>query len=72
MCQGQTIGAIIANDQSIAQKASKLVQVEYEELSPIIVSLEVNKMNKFNQERNTFHFYNITDKKKSSTNALVC
>jgi xanthine dehydrogenase/oxidase len=37
---GQLIGAIAAENQITAQRASKLVKVEYEELSPIIVTLE--------------------------------
>ncbi|XP_014214847.1 xanthine dehydrogenase-like [Copidosoma floridanum] len=38
--QGQTIGVIVANDQLTAQKAARLVKVEYEDLSPIIISIE--------------------------------
>lgn len=38
--QGQTIGAIVADTQAIAQRAARMVKVEYEELSPIIVSIE--------------------------------
>ncbi|XP_058820273.1 xanthine dehydrogenase [Topomyia yanbarensis] len=38
--QGQIIGAIVADNQAIAQKAARLVKVVYEELSPIIVTLE--------------------------------
>ncbi|XP_055386170.1 xanthine dehydrogenase [Condylostylus longicornis] len=37
---GQTIGAIVAKTQAIAQRAARLVKVTYEELSPIIVSIE--------------------------------
>ena len=36
MCQGQIIGAILAEDQVHAQRAAKRVKVEYEELEPII------------------------------------
>lgn len=39
--QGQVIGAIVADDQIIAQRAAKLVEVKYEELSPIIITIEV-------------------------------
>lgn len=38
--QGQIIGAIVADTQSIAQKASRMVQIQCDELSPIIVSIE--------------------------------
>lgn len=37
---GRLLGAIAGDNQSIAQKASKLVKVEYEELIPVIVTLE--------------------------------
>lgn len=38
--QGQILGAIIADNQTIAQKAARNVKVSYEELQPIIVSIE--------------------------------
>lgn len=38
--QGQTIGAIVADNQAIAQKAARLVKIEYEDISPIIVTIE--------------------------------
>lgn len=38
--QGQLIGAIVADTQAIAQKASRMVHVQYEEQEPIIVSIE--------------------------------
>ncbi|XP_032670200.1 xanthine dehydrogenase isoform X2 [Odontomachus brunneus] len=37
---GQIIGAIVAIDQSIAQAAARMVKVEYENIEPIIISLE--------------------------------
>jgi xanthine dehydrogenase/oxidase len=40
-CFGQVIGAIVAKDQITAQRAKKLVKVEYEDLKPII-TIEVN------------------------------
>lgn len=43
-CQGQVIAAIVAVNQFIAQKAARMVQVEYEDLEPIIMSIEVCKM----------------------------
>ncbi|XP_026751930.2 xanthine dehydrogenase [Galleria mellonella] len=38
--QGQTIGVIVAQDQATAQSAARKVKVEYEEIQPIIVSIE--------------------------------
>ncbi|CAG9798533.1 unnamed protein product [Chironomus riparius] len=38
--QGQILGVIVGDNQSIAQRASRMVKVEYQELSPVIVSLE--------------------------------
>lgn len=43
-CQGQIIGVVVAVDQSLAQRASKLVKVEYENLSPVIVTIDVSKV----------------------------
>lgn len=38
--QGQVIGAIVADNQTIAQRASRLVKVEYEDIHPIIITIE--------------------------------
>uniref|UniRef100_A0A182PJ61 Aldehyde oxidase/xanthine dehydrogenase a/b hammerhead domain-containing protein n=1 Tax=Anopheles epiroticus TaxID=199890 RepID=A0A182PJ61_9DIPT len=38
--QGQIIGAIVAENQTIAQRAARKVKVTYEELQPVIVTLE--------------------------------
>lgn len=38
--QGQVIGAIVADNQTIAQRAARLVKVEYEELLPVIITIE--------------------------------
>ena len=38
--QGQIIGAIVADNQTIAQRAARQVKVTYEELQPVIVTLE--------------------------------
>ncbi|XP_077270195.1 xanthine dehydrogenase rosy isoform X1 [Temnothorax americanus] len=38
--QGQIIGAIIAIDQIVAQAAARMVEIEYEDLEPIIISIE--------------------------------
>nr|QEO19121.1 rosy [Rhagovelia antilleana] len=40
MCQGQVIGAIIAKDQQTAQRANKLVKITYEDLKPLIITIE--------------------------------
>ena len=40
-CQGHIIGAIVADDQATAQRAAKLVKVEYRELEPIL-TIEVS------------------------------
>ncbi|VVC89835.1 unnamed protein product [Leptidea sinapis] len=38
--QGQTIGVVLAEDQQTAQAAARKVKIEYEELQPIIVTIE--------------------------------
>ncbi|XP_021921362.1 xanthine dehydrogenase isoform X2 [Zootermopsis nevadensis] len=38
--QGQVIGAVVAVDQIIAQRAAKLVRVEYKDLKPVIITIE--------------------------------
>uniref|UniRef100_A0A182KGR2 FAD-binding PCMH-type domain-containing protein n=1 Tax=Anopheles christyi TaxID=43041 RepID=A0A182KGR2_9DIPT len=38
--QGQIIGAVVAENESIAKTAARKVRIVYEELAPIIVSLE--------------------------------
>jgi xanthine dehydrogenase/oxidase len=38
--QGQTLGIILGDDQNIAQRAAKMVKVKYEELSPVVVTIE--------------------------------
>lgn len=40
--QGQVIGAIVAVDQATAQKAARSVIVEYEDIQPLIISIEVS------------------------------
>ncbi|KAL1122173.1 hypothetical protein AAG570_003578 [Ranatra chinensis] len=39
-CQGQVIGAIIAENYLIAQKAKKLVKIVYDDLNPVILTIE--------------------------------
>lgn len=38
--QGQVLGAIVADTQKLAQKAARMVKVVYEDLSPVIVTIE--------------------------------
>jgi xanthine dehydrogenase/oxidase len=38
--QGQTLGFVLADSQPLAQRAAKCVKVVYEELSPVIVTIE--------------------------------
>lgn len=38
--QGQTIGVIVGSNQAVAQAAARAVKVEYEELKPIIITIE--------------------------------
>lgn len=38
--QGQILGAIVAENQKLAQKAARKVKIEYEELTPVIVTIE--------------------------------
>lgn len=38
--QGQTIGVIVAQDQTTAQEAARMVEIEYEDIHPIIVTIE--------------------------------
>ncbi|KAG6445382.1 hypothetical protein O3G_MSEX003918 [Manduca sexta] len=38
--QGQTVGVIVAEDQETAQAAARMVKIEYEEIHPIIVTIE--------------------------------
>lgn len=38
--QGQTIGVIVANDQATAQAAARKVKIEYEEIQPVIITIE--------------------------------
>ena len=43
-CYGQIIGAVVAVNQSIAQKAARMVEVQYEDLKPLIISIEVKEI----------------------------
>lgn len=41
---GQIIGAVVAIDQSTAQAAARMVEVEYENIEPVIISIEVSSL----------------------------
>lgn len=38
--QGQVIGAIVADNQALAQRAARMVKIEYDELNPTIITIE--------------------------------
>ncbi|XP_050304553.1 xanthine dehydrogenase-like [Anthonomus grandis grandis] len=38
--QGQIVAALVAIDQATAQEAAKLVKIEYEDLTPVIITIE--------------------------------
>lgn len=38
--QGQVIGAIVADTKKIAQQAARMVRIEYEEIAPVIITIE--------------------------------
>ncbi|XP_019892305.2 xanthine dehydrogenase-like [Musca domestica] len=39
-CQGQVIGAVVAENQSLAQRAAREVRVGYEDIKPAIITIE--------------------------------
>ncbi|XP_031784418.1 xanthine dehydrogenase isoform X1 [Nasonia vitripennis] len=39
-CHGQVIAAIVAVDQVTAQKAARMVKIDYEELQPVLLTIE--------------------------------
>ncbi|XP_065371332.1 xanthine dehydrogenase [Calliphora vicina] len=39
-CQGQVIGAIAADNQTLAQRAARKVKIEYEDIKPVIITIE--------------------------------
>lgn len=54
-CIGQIVGAIVAKDQVTAQRAAKLVKIQYEDISPVIITIEdAIKQKSFYGEKNTF------------------
>ena len=40
-CVGHIIGAVVADTQLHAQRAAKAVKIQYEELQPVITSIQV-------------------------------
>lgn len=50
-CIGQPVGAIIAIDQATSQRASKMVKIVYEDLKPLIITIQdAIKANSFYQD----------------------
>ena len=43
-CVGHVIGAVLADNHEHAQRAAKLVKITYEELQPVIITIEVSKL----------------------------
>ena len=43
-CVGHVIGAVLADNHEHAQRAAKLVKIKYEELQPVIITIEVSKL----------------------------
>ncbi|XP_023299280.2 xanthine dehydrogenase [Lucilia cuprina] len=39
-CHGQVVGAIAADNQTIAQTAARKVKIEYEDIKPVIITIE--------------------------------
>ena len=54
---GQIIGAVIGINEKIARRAAKLVKVKYEQISPIVVSIE----DAIKHERKGFHLQHINN-----------
>lgn len=40
-CCGQVVACVVAETQALSQKASRLVKVQYKDLEPVIVTIEV-------------------------------
>nr|CAB3267783.1 xanthine dehydrogenase/oxidase-like [Phallusia mammillata] len=39
-CIGQVIGAVVADSQARAQRAAQLVKIDYEDISPVVITIE--------------------------------
>ncbi|XP_055916968.1 xanthine dehydrogenase [Eupeodes corollae] len=39
-CQGLILGAIVADNQTLAQRAATLVKIEYRDISPVVITIE--------------------------------
>ncbi|XP_038073117.1 xanthine dehydrogenase/oxidase-like [Patiria miniata] len=63
-CVGQVIAVVVADTQAIAQRAARLVQVEYEDLPAIITIQDAIDQNSF------FHASNLSVKKGNVDEAL--
>ena len=57
---GQPIGAVIADNKVHAQRAAKMVKIEYENINPIIVTIEVK-----------FNYFELRQRYSKMINRLV-
>ena len=57
---GQPIGAVIADNKVHAQRAAKMVKIEYENINPIIVTIEVE-----------FNYFKLRQRYSKMINRLV-
>ena len=57
---GQPIGAVIADNKVHAQRAAKMVKIEYENINPIIVTIEVE-----------FNYFKLRQRYSKIINRLV-
>ncbi|KRT83891.1 hypothetical protein AMK59_4880, partial [Oryctes borbonicus] len=70
--QGQIIGAIVADDQLIAQKAARMVEITYKELTPIIITIEdAIKHNSFHGGEKMIQDGNVDDAFRIAPHTIV-
>ena len=41
LCQGAVLGAVVADTRELALEAARLVKVTYEDLQPVLLTIEV-------------------------------
>nr|QEO19119.1 rosy [Mesovelia mulsanti] len=73
LCNGQIIGAIVAKDQATAQKASKLVKIKYEDIKPVIITIDeaINAKSFFRSTPKTIKRGNSEEALKSAQHLLT-
>nr|CAB3267784.1 xanthine dehydrogenase/oxidase-like [Phallusia mammillata] len=61
-CFGQVIGAVVADTQAHAQRAAQLVKIDYEDISPVIITIEdaMHHQSYFDISKNVVHGDAIT------------